>query len=532
MRTDDIIKMAHDIIDRCAVENDYIEYKKSDVFKDSILKTVCAYANNYMNREIGLLFVGIEEEDDKVTGRKAVPVRPISGIDEANIETTENRIKSLLAHIHPRPVYSLLQDKIDDRYYIIIAVEPGNDGPYETDIKAENDKKIKLKAGRYIRVRRDSRMPNKREEFELLKKFADYHFTSELNETATLDDLNYEYMKEYLVRTNAAADIRGLSKLDMARAMNLISESDYGGFRAKNFAVLMFTDRPADFIPYAYVQIIREAVGTDKMEGKQFDGPIWIQTQQVIRYFEDNIHASYNIRDPRTNATHVVDNWPSIMFAELATNCILHKEYSKLNCVEISVFKDHISFINHNRPLPPVTIDDLNTKTEFKDRNYLNNDLKEMFFRLQLIQSYGSGIRRAKNAMEQIGSPDLVFEPENDSDDYTLVTAYINEEFARIRDEEQNKGSNRKENAKENAKENTKENTRENAKDKKNVENHIIELIKTNPEMTMKEMASSLGKTQSSIIHYMRKLREAGKIEHEGSTKAGRWIVINESDTD
>ena len=84
--------------------------------------------------------------------------------------------------------------------------------------------------------------------------------------------------------------------------------------------------------------------GMDKMEGKQFDGPIWIQTQQVIRYFEDNIHAMYNIRDPRTNATHVVDNWPSIMFAELATNCILHKEYSKLNCVEISVFDDHISF--------------------------------------------------------------------------------------------------------------------------------------------------------------------------------------------
>lgn len=68
--------------------------------------------------------------------------------------------------------------------------------------------------------------------------------------------------------------------------------------------------------------------------------------------------------------------------------------------------------------------------------------MKEMFFRLQLIQSYGSGIRRAKNAMEQIGSPDLVFEPENDSDDYTLVTAYINEEFARIRDEEQSFGGN------------------------------------------------------------------------------------------
>ena len=163
--------MAHDIIDRCAVENDHIEYKKSTISKDGILKTACAFANNYMNREIGLLFIGIEEEDDEATGRKAVPVRPISGIDEANIETTENEIKSLLGHVHPKPVYHLLQDKIDGRFYVILAVEPGNDGPYETDVKAEKDKKINLKAGRYIRVRRDSRMPNKREEFELLKKF-------------------------------------------------------------------------------------------------------------------------------------------------------------------------------------------------------------------------------------------------------------------------------------------------------------------------------------------------------------------------
>ena len=78
-------------------------------------------------------------------------------------------------------MYHLLQNKIDDRFYIVVAVEPGNDGPYETDMKAEKDKKINLKAGRYIRIRRDSRMPNKREEFELLKKFADFIEYSELS---------------------------------------------------------------------------------------------------------------------------------------------------------------------------------------------------------------------------------------------------------------------------------------------------------------------------------------------------------------
>ncbi len=57
MKKEDIQRIAHDIIDRCTVEDDHIEYKKSasDVVKNGILKTACAFANNYMNREIGLL---------------------------------------------------------------------------------------------------------------------------------------------------------------------------------------------------------------------------------------------------------------------------------------------------------------------------------------------------------------------------------------------------------------------------------------------------------------------------------------------
>ncbi len=63
--------------------------------------------------------------------------------------------------------------------------------------------------------------------------------------------------------------------------------------------------------------------------------------------------------------------------------------------------------------------------------------IKEMFFALKLIQSYGSGIRRAKRAMKANGSPKLVFGPDNDTDDYTQVSAYINEEFARIQTKEE-----------------------------------------------------------------------------------------------
>ena len=360
MRIEDIQRMAHDILEKGSIENDYIEYKKSATFKDKILKTICAFANNYMNREIGLLFIGIEEVNDPKTGEKAIPKRPIYGIEESLIESTENSLKQLLANIYPKVSYHLITDVVDDRNYIIVAVEPGTSGPYQTSDKAESDKDISLKAGRYIRVKRDSRLPNFKEEYELLRKFAHDVFSSNLNETATLDDLSYEYMKEYLISTNAREDIRNQSKLDMAKSMGLISESEYGGYRAKNFAVLMFTEKPDKFIPYAHVEIIREAIGTDKMEAKIFDGPIWIQAKQVSRYFKDNIMASYTVRDSETIEHRIVYNWPLTVFEELATNCILHKQYESPNYIGIYIYNDRITFVNHNRPVPPVTIEAMN----------------------------------------------------------------------------------------------------------------------------------------------------------------------------
>ena len=60
MKREDILKMAHDVVEKRAVESDYIEYKRSADVKDGILKTACAYCNNLMNREIGLIFIGID----------------------------------------------------------------------------------------------------------------------------------------------------------------------------------------------------------------------------------------------------------------------------------------------------------------------------------------------------------------------------------------------------------------------------------------------------------------------------------------
>ena len=141
-----------------------------------------------------------------------------------------------------------------------------------------------------------------------------------------------------------------------------------------------------------------------------------------------------------------------------------------------------------------------------------------MFFCLKLIQSYGSGIRRAKNALKQIGSPELIFEPENDTDDYTLVTAYINAEFAGIQKEEAElQYAPAQETAQETAQEKN---------DKLTDEERIIILLSKNPKMTRNELAEILNISADAVKRRLEKLKKAGKIEHRGSTKAGKWIVL------
>lgn len=78
------------------------------------------------------------------------------------------------------------------------------------------------------------------------------------------------------------------------------------------------------------------------------------------------------------------------MFAELATNAILHKDYSRPNYVGIYVYADRMTFVNHKRPPPLVTIEDFNERESFDGRGYASPELKDMFFALGPIGSFGS----------------------------------------------------------------------------------------------------------------------------------------------
>ena len=127
-----------------------------------------------------------------------------------------------------------------------------------------------------------------------------------------------------------------------------------------------------------------------------------------------------------------------------------------------------------------------------------------MFFSLNLIESYGSGIRRAKDALLENGSPELKFYPDNEEDNYTNAVMGINVEFLK-----EFNGS-----------------TTQEIKIEKSVSNRIIELMMMEPNITAKQIAEHLNVSFDGARYHIKKLRADGKIKREGSTKSGKWVVM------
>ncbi|MBO6285472.1 MAG: AAA family ATPase, partial [Bacilli bacterium] len=64
---------------------------------------------------------------------------------------------------------------------------------------------------------------------------------------------------------------------------------------------------------------------------------------------------------------------------ELITNAIVHKDYEKGRPIQIYVTNDGVDIINYNKPLPPLSAADLNARTLFQERDFINPEIREMF---------------------------------------------------------------------------------------------------------------------------------------------------------
>lgn len=361
--------------------------------------------------------------------------------------------------------------------------------------------------------------------------------TSFNNKGATLRDLDFDYMKEYFYQASKNDDILNSSKIEMARHLNLLEEPNNENSRVTNLGVLMFASRPSKFIDGAYIHMIIEKDGdVNSMSDLEFTGPIWKQAKQAGDYIETNfVETIASFREGQMNPIKI-SNFPAIAVRELINNSVLHKEYRNRMPIRIHVYYHYISIINKNLPLPPITITDLEQKDFFDNRNYYNNELMKLFKPLDLAETYGSGIRRAKGLLKDNNSPELEYSPKDHSSEQTLVKIKANEEYLRIRygknerigEVEDGMDSRIKHDSTDNSPisaEKTVELIGEklSTKRKKNFIK-IVDYLNEHQTIKAEEIIKLLDKAPSTIREYLQMLVKWGLLKSKGKTKDRSYI--------
>ena len=436
-----IKKHANDILKNRTSECSYIEYKASELQLDKILKTVCAYGNNYYNNDIQYVFLGVEEENSE--DNKAIPMLPIKGIPEGRIEKCKNTLNSLRPYLYPHVAFEIVSNELDGIPYLLIVVHRQTGGPFMVIEKAEREKKIRLKPGRYVRIEADTRLARVDEEYDLLRKFSNFHYSSIVSSAASIDDLDIDLLREYASKTSSRQIIEGLDKNRLAKTLDLIDKNDPESRRVKNYAVLMFSNHPEKIIPYSYTEMIVDLFGTKrKMESKIFRGAIWKQYYTALDFINSNFLNELVLRVDGVAENRKIENFTYVAVEELLANAIVHNNYENGKPIQIYVSEKQINIVNYNKPLPPVRISDLNERSFFNERDTENPEIRDMFKALGIIESFGTGIGEAKRSMRENGSPDIFYKTFEVNDNVTSVVIPVNEEYYEIKN-----GTNPKEKA-------------------------------------------------------------------------------------
>ena len=260
------------------------------------------------------------------------------------------------------------------------------------------------------------------------------------------------------------------------------------------------------YIPCTQIDVVEfpEGAGGDQIEEKIFRGPLHQQLREALQYIRNSVIKERVVKYPDRAEADRFFNYPYAAIEESLANAVYHKAYDVREPIEVRVEKDKIEILSFPGPDRSVTVEALRSFNVFV-RRYRNRRIGDFLKELHLTEGRNTGFRKILNALEKNGSPLPEFITDDDHS-YFLTRLFIRDGFDE--EEENDEGSA--------TKETTKETTRE----------ILLKEIGQHPEITVRELALIIGLTDDGVRYHINRMRQEGILAREGSTKAGRWMIL------
>lgn len=414
-----------DLLNRRVVESNRIEFK-SDFNPNSVIHTICAFANDIDNIGGGYIVIGVQEKDGS-------PVFPISGIEQSRIDGILRELVGCCRMIEP--FYEPVAEPVlyEGIYVILIWVSGGYGRPYKAPLDIYGKEAKKSVKYHYIRKFSSTVVASPEEEKELFYISSNIPFDDRPNLAADVNDLDIGLMRAHLneVGSDLYEHSLEMSLLDVAKDMQLISGPPER-LKPLNVGILMFSERPEKYFRYARIEVvdIPDPTGTNMTE-MVFTGPIQRQLRDALAYIKNYTIKTMTIKVKDRAEAEKITNFPYAAVEEVLANAVYHRSYQINEPVTVRITPEAIeitSFPGFDRSITDENIKDYNIRARFYRNRRIGDFLKE----LKLIEGRNTGFPNAIRALKENGSDLLRFDM-NEQRDYLSVTIPVHKRFLKNR---------------------------------------------------------------------------------------------------
>ncbi len=409
-----------DLLSGAVVEGTRMEFKKG-WNPASIMRSVCAFANDFENEGSGYIILGVDEVDAK-------PIRPVEGFNPAHLERVEKELVGFCNLIQPSYFPRLSLEEIDGKHVLVIWCPAGANRPY----KVPDDVSARHKTYNYrIRFRSNSIVPNDEQTTELIQLTAKIPFDDRVHTHAKVTDLSFSLMREHLEKTKSKlySESATMSVEELAEKMNLSQGANEHLF-PKNVGLLMFTENPQKFFSGVQIDLVEfpNGLAGKEFSEKQFVGPIQKQLVDVLDYLKRNVVKSRTIKNLNQEKVDKLYNYPYAAIEEALSNAVYHRNYELLDPIEVRVLPESIEIISYNGVDPSLKQSDFDAG-RVRARRYRNRRIGEFLKELRLTEGRGTGIPTIVKSLADNGSPQPIFDANEPERTHFIVEIPMHDHF-------------------------------------------------------------------------------------------------------
>ena len=365
-----------------------VERTESARNADKLGEAICAFANDLPDsRAPGVLFVGAKDDGGC-----------------AGIEITEQVVQTLMGfgrdgQIVPLPTLTVRKVTLDGCDLAVAEVAPSDSPP------------VRYKGRSWVRFGPARALATPEQERRLIerRRRAVLSFDEQPVLGATVVDLDLprfetEYLPAAIAPDVLEANHRAVE--DQLRALRLLGPDGVPTVAG----ILVLGRDPRQFLPGAYLQFVRYD-GTEITETlrdqREIDGAL----SDLLRRLDDVLEANIARRtDLSGGSTAIVPDYPLLALQELARNAVIHRAYDGTNApVRLTWYDDRVEITNPGGPFGAVSAETFG-RPEATD--YRTPVLASAAKDLGFVQRFGSGIPRARLALQRNGNPPPEFRVE------------------------------------------------------------------------------------------------------------------------